>query len=54
LAAALFFECNGQRFLSAEEDVVLKTLGLAAGAVSETDYAEWLRLSCQKKKKGKG
>ena len=37
-----------------EEDVVLKTLGLAAGAVSEADYAEWLRLSCRKKKKGKG
>ena len=54
LAAALFLDCNGQSFLSSEQDVVLKTLGLATGAVSEVDYAEWLRSSCQKKKKGKG
>ena len=54
LAAALFLECNGQSFSSSEQDVVLKTLGLAAGEVSEADYAEWLRLSCRKKKKGKG
>ena len=54
LAAALFLECNGQSFSSSEQDVVLKTLGLAAGEVSEADYADWLRLSCRKKKKGKG
>ena len=54
LAAALFLECNGQSFSSSEQDVALKTLGLAAGEVSEADYAEWLRLSCHKKKKGKG
>jgi hypothetical protein len=54
LAAALFFDCNGVSFQSTEENVVLKALALAEGAVSETDYAEWLRLSCQKKKKGKG
>ena len=54
LAAALFLECNGQSFSSIEQDVVLKTLGLAAGEVSEAEYAKWLRLSCRKKKKGKG
>jgi prophage maintenance system killer protein len=53
LAAALFLESNGESFQSTEENVVLKTLALAAGAVSEADYAEWLRLSCRKKKKGK-
>jgi len=40
LATALFLESNGESFQSTEEDVVLKTLGLAAGAVSETDYAD--------------
>jgi hypothetical protein len=54
LAAALFFDGNGVSFQSTEVNVVLKALALAEGAVSETDYAEWLRLSCQKKKKGKG
>ena len=53
LAAALFLESNGESFQSTEEDVVLKTLALAAGAVSEADYAKWLRLSCRKKNKGK-
>ena len=54
LAAALFLESNGESFQSTEEDVVLKTFALAAGAVSEADYAKWLRLSCRKRKKGKG
>ncbi len=53
VAAALFLESNGESFQSTEEDVVLKTIALAAGAVSEADYAEWLCLSCRKKKKGK-
>jgi hypothetical protein len=45
---------NGNAFDEDEAVVVEKTLGLAAGEVSEADYAEWLRLSCCKKKKGKG
>ena len=50
--AALFLEHNRKSFQSTEENVVLKTLALATGAVSEADCAEWLRLSCPKKKKG--
>lgn len=50
LAAALFLESNGESFQATEEDVVIKTLALAAGAIGEAEYAVWLRESCQKKK----
>ena len=54
MSAYLFLEVNGNAFDEDEAVVVEKTLGLAAGEVSEADYTEWLRLSCRKKKKGKG
>lgn len=47
--AALFLELNGYRFAASEADVVIKTLGLAAGEVSESAYAEWLRLNSRKR-----
>ena len=47
--AALFLELNGYRFAASEADVVIKTLGLAAGEVSESDYAEWLKLNSRKR-----
>lgn len=47
LAAALFLEINGESFAAPEDEVVLQTLGLAAGDCSEADYAEWLERSCQ-------
>jgi death-on-curing protein len=40
--AALFLELNGRRFHAAEADAVIQTLALAAGALSEPEYAEWL------------
>ena len=46
MAAALFLEYNGETFQASESEVVLQTLGLAAGAVSEKAYAKWLRASC--------
>ena len=46
MAAALFLEYNGENFQAPESEVVLHTLGLAAGAVSEQAYAKWLRASC--------
>jgi len=49
----MFLECNGEGFQSTEENVVLEALSFATGAVSEADCAEWLRLSCRKKEKGK-
>ena len=40
--AALFLELNGLHFGAAEVEVVLRTLALASGDMSETDYAKWL------------
>lgn len=46
VAAVTFLELNGQRFGASEAEAVLRTLGLAAGEVSEKEYADWLRQSC--------
>ena len=43
MAAALFLEANGWSFQAAEEDVVVRTLALAAGAIGAAEYARWLR-----------
>lgn len=40
--AVTFLEINGFAFEAGEADAVLKTLALAAGEVSETQYAQWL------------
>lgn len=42
MAAALFLETNGFRFTASEEDVVIHTLGLAAGEIDEVAYTQWL------------
>ena len=41
--AALFLQLNGLHFDATEVDVVLRTLALAAGEMSEADYAAWLK-----------
>jgi death-on-curing protein len=41
--AVLFLERNGHRFHAAEADAVLQTLALAAGEMTESGYAEWLK-----------
>jgi death-on-curing protein len=38
-----FLERNDWRFRASEVDATLQTLALAAGELSEADYAEWLR-----------
>lgn len=43
VAAAMFLESNGVRFGATEADAVVRTLALAAGALSEAGYAEWLQ-----------
>jgi death-on-curing protein len=43
VACVFFLEKNGQRFVAPEVDAVLKTVALAAGDCSETEYAAWLR-----------
>lgn len=42
LAATLFLEANGMRFSATEEDAVVQTLALAAGAITAKDFAAWL------------
>jgi len=43
LVALLFLELNGYRFGATEVEAVLRTLALAAGELSESAYADWLK-----------
>ncbi|MCX6935209.1 MAG: type II toxin-antitoxin system death-on-curing family toxin [Verrucomicrobia bacterium] len=54
MSAYIFLGANGEDFDAEETSVVEKTLALAAGALTEVEYAEWLRVSCRKKKKKSG
>lgn len=47
--AATFLEINGLRFVATEESVVEQTLALAAKAVGEKDYANWLAQNVRKR-----
>jgi death-on-curing protein len=47
LAAALFLEANGYRFVAGEADVVIRTLALAASEIDEAEFAAWLRENVQ-------
>ena len=49
MAAALFLEVNDLRFEAPEEEVVLRTLALAAGEIDQAAYAAWLKASCSKR-----
>ena len=42
LLAAGFIERNGGEFTAPEAEAVTQTLGLAAGQITEADYARWL------------
>jgi death on curing protein len=42
MLGAAFLECNGLNFFASEVDAALRTLALAAGEITETDYAAWL------------
>lgn len=43
MAALLFLGRNGHELAADESDAVLKTLAVAAGEMTEKDYAAWLR-----------
>jgi death-on-curing protein len=43
VAAVLFLEINGRRFEAGEVDAAVRTLALAAGEMSEEEYAGWLK-----------
>lgn len=45
LACAVFLEVNGYRLIAAEAHAALAFLDLAAGDMSETELADWLRES---------
>lgn len=45
--AALFLQCNGWQLAATEEEVVVRTLALAAGEIGEAEYAAWLEASCE-------
>lgn len=46
LTAAFFLEKNGQSLQAPEVEAVTHTLGLAASALTQEDYAAWLEKSC--------
>lgn len=46
MAAYIFLEANGLSFQASEEDVVERTLALAASAIAEEDYAAFMRKAC--------
>lgn len=43
VAAAFFLRLNGLHVKTSQKDVVDAVLALAAGTLSETEFAEWLR-----------
>lgn len=43
LVAVVFLELNGYKFQATEVDATLKILALAAGELSEAEFAEWLK-----------
>jgi death-on-curing protein len=49
-AAVVFLEANGYLFEGDEADAVLRTLALAAGEMSESDYADWMKANSRRAK----
>jgi death-on-curing protein len=47
LAAVVFLGLNGLDFVATDEEVVEKSLALAAGDLEEVDLAEWIRSKIQ-------
>jgi len=43
MVAVVFLQLNGWRLEASEVDATLRTLALAAGELSEAEFAEWLR-----------
>ena len=51
MMAAAFLEINGYEFFASETDVVLKTLALAAGEMTEEAFAMWMKDNSRKQKR---
>ncbi len=50
MAAYTFLGANGLELVASEVDAVVRTFGLAAGDVSETEFAAWLEANTEKSK----
>jgi death-on-curing protein len=48
VVAIAFLQINGRRLEASEVDATLRTLALAAGAMTEAEYADWLKASCRR------
>ena len=48
VTAVLFLELNGRRFSAEEADAAVRTLALAAGEMSEAEYAAWLKTNSKR------
>ena len=46
--AIVFLELNGYRFQASEADAAIKTLALAAGAMTEASYATWIKANARR------
>jgi death on curing protein len=46
--AVMFLELNGYRFEAGEAEAVIRTLALAAGELSENEYAQWLKANSKR------
>ncbi|MFT6794488.1 MAG: death-on-curing protein [Rubritalea sp.] len=47
IASALFLQMNGHRLIATEEKALHQTVALAASAITEQQYAQWLSTSCK-------
>ena len=47
-AAVVFLETNRYRFKATEADAVIRTLALAAGEMTEAEYAAWMKASSRR------
>jgi death on curing protein len=46
--AVVFLELNGYRFQATEAEAAVRTLALAAGEMSEKQYAAWLKANSRR------
>ncbi len=51
MAAYTFLAANGRQLVAPEEEAVLRTMALAAGAIGAEEYAEWLSRSIEPREK---
>lgn len=51
LAAGLFLLLNGTKLTASQADATHAVLGVAAGEISEAQFAEWIRQNCAKLRK---